>query len=209
MLDHRTRRELQALSREELIELALCQQAEIGELQRTLCRLANHGIEPPGPQSHSHESEPGGVTQQELEQATRYALRHLDDPLYLGQSALCAVAARVCGAELSGTQLQHVLYRAIDTVKPSRTHACRSRQQLRHAILRLAYLERRKATDAARLLVISERQYYREMKMAIHMVAEAVLNEFDVEAAPINDLLAGGQCGTRPLETISGGRAIA
>jgi len=79
------------------------------------------------------------------------------------------------GERPQGRDLQQALYRAIEATRPAAGHPQRPRQQRRYDVLRLTYLEEKRATEVAETLTISERQYYRDLKAAVEQVAGHVL----------------------------------
>jgi len=109
------------------------------------------------------------------EQATRDALRCLHDVAYLSRCSLADLMARMHGERPQGRDLQQALYRAIEATRPAAGHPQRPRQQRRYDVLRLTYLEEKRATEVAETLTISERQYYRDLKAAVEQVAGHVL----------------------------------
>jgi len=183
-----TSEELQRLSRAALINMILHQQSQIEELRTALARLkvrvaeleaqrehfARTGLQLPAADSQREEA--ALIEQQRArEQATRDALRHLDDVAYLAQSKLAEMVARVQGVRLDGPDLHQALYRAIEALKTVEDQPRQLKQQLGCDILRLTYVERKRGAEVAWTLAISERQYYRELKAAIRMVADRVL----------------------------------
>ncbi len=112
----------------------------------------------------------------QLERATREALRHLDDVAFLRQSPLLAVA-KIHHINLDGgIGLQQKLRAAIEAVGPGDSRPPQRRWQLRRNILYWTYLDQKKVPEIIPNLPISERQYYRELKMAIRAVLEYILS---------------------------------
>lgn len=161
--------DLQRLCRAELIEIVLRQQAEIHRLQTTLIEMADAA------RSREGRAEPATIQQQQREQATRDALRHLDDPDYLAWSFLAQLMARAHEVWPEGPDLQQALYRAIEALRPAENPAQPFQQSRRYNILRLTYLDRQRPAEVAQTLAISVRQYYRDLKVAIQAVAGQVL----------------------------------
>ncbi len=104
-------------------------------------------------------AEPALIRQRE--QATREALRCLDDVAYLAQSALAELMAEAQGKQPEGHDIQQALRRAIEAVRPVAGQPSRPRQQRHYAVLCQTYLEKKRPPEVAVALSISERQYYR------------------------------------------------
>lgn len=183
-----TRDELEQLSREELVDLVMNHQVEIErlqvavtELESQLQEMAAQPRHPPQtleiPEAEKETSEHDALNH-EWEEATRDALRHLADASYLEQSPLAELIAGHRGVSPKGPRLQQKLLDAINDMQPGKRHPRRPRQQRRYDILRMAYLEKKKVAETARMLAISERQYYRELKTAIRGVARYVQDQF-------------------------------
>jgi len=186
-----TYEELQRFSKAELIEMALRQQAQIEKLRTTLARLKARLVESETRREHlagivaaarlreKEAQQPAEADvmeqQRKQERATREALRHLDDVACLARSLLAELIARAQGARPDGRTLRRTLYETIEAMRPIDGRPLHPRQLLRHDILCLTYLERKRAAEVAQALAISERQYYRELKAAIQTVAEHVL----------------------------------
>jgi hypothetical protein len=180
-------KELKRLSKAELIDLALRQQARIRELEAALARLEARitALESrselltgtgKAEELARQKAQPSSTSslaklQKETEQAIRDALRHLDDSAYLAQSRLAGLIAEARGAPPAGLHLQQLLYRAIESLKSVEDQHDWSRQQFRYNLLHMTYLERKRSSEVAQLLLISDRQYYRELKAAIRSVA--------------------------------------
>jgi hypothetical protein len=182
--------ELEQLSKAELIEMVLHQQAQIEKLRTTLTRLKARLAESEVRRKYlaavvkaaklrekegQQPIEADVMGQRKREWATRDALRHLDDVAYLGRSPLAELIAKAQGARPDGRTLQQNLYETIEAMRPVEGQPLHPRQPLRYDILRLTYLERKRAAESALSLAVSERQYYRELKAAIQIVAEHVL----------------------------------
>lgn len=171
--------------------MVLQQQTQIEKLRTTLARLKARLTE-----SEAQGEHPAGIVeaaklqekeaqqpteadvmeqQRRQERATRDALRHLDDVAYLARSPLAELIAEAQGARPDGRTLQQTLYKNIEAMRPVEGQSLHPRQLLRYDILRLTYLERKRAAEVAQALAISERQYYRELKAAIQRVADHVL----------------------------------
>jgi hypothetical protein len=186
-----TYEKLQRLSKAELIEMVLHQQAQIEKLRTTLTRLKARLAE-----SEARRKYLAGIVkatklreketqqlikadvmeqQREWERATRDALRHLDDVAYLARSPLAELIARAQGTRPDSRTLQQTLYATIEAMRPVEGQPLHPRQVLRYDILRLTYLERKRAMEVAHALAISERQYYRELKAAVQRAAAHVL----------------------------------
>ena len=185
-----TYEELQQLSKTELIEMVLHQQAQIEKLRTTLTRLKARLAESEVRREHLagiveaaklQEKEAEQATaakmeqQKKLERATRDALRHLDDVAYLTRSPLAELITKAQGARPDGRTLQQTLYATIGAMRPVEGQPLHPRQLLRYDILRLTYLARKRAAEVAQALAISERQYYRELKAAIQRAVDHVL----------------------------------
>jgi len=186
-----TYKELKQLSMAELIEIVLHQQVQIEKLQTTLTKLKARLAESEAQREHLagivkaaelREKEAQQPTeadvmeqQRKQERATRDALRHLDDVAYLARSPLAELIARAQGARPDSRTLQQTLYATIEAMRPVEGQPLHPRQLLRYNILRLTYLERKRAAEIAQELAISERQYYRELKAAIQRAAVHVL----------------------------------
>ena len=186
-----TYEELQRLSEAELIEMALHQQAQVEKLRTALTRFKARLAESEVRREHlagimeaaklreKEAEQPTGADvmgqQKKLEWATRDALRHLDDVTCLSRSPLAELIAKAQGARPNGRALQQTLYKTIEAMRPVEGQPLHTRQLLRYDILRLTYLERKRAAETALSLSISERQYYRELKAAIQIVAEHIL----------------------------------
>jgi tRNA threonylcarbamoyladenosine modification (KEOPS) complex Cgi121 subunit len=187
-----TYEELEQLSKAELIEMALHQQAQIEKLRTTLTRFKARLAESETRREHLadiveaaklREKEAQQPTeadvmeqQRKWEQATRDALRHLDDVAYLARSPLAELIARARGTRPDGRTMQQALYGTIKAMGPVEGQPFHLRQLLRYDVLRLTYLERKRAAEVAQALAISERQYYRELKAAIQMAAGYILS---------------------------------
>lgn len=115
---------------------------------------------------------------QEEEQAMRDALRHLDDVEYLGESKLAKLLASVRGQSPTGQNLKHALVQAIRSMKPG-VPSYEIPDNRYHDILRLTYLEKKKAEEVASAVEISKRQYYRDLKAAIQRVADQLFSSED------------------------------
>ncbi|MBN1995403.1 MAG: hypothetical protein JW953_22130 [Anaerolineae bacterium] len=114
--------------------------------------------------------------QQKIEKIVRNALRYLDNTRYLERSALAKLMAETWQIYLDGSSLQQILTQAIESVKLFADQATWSRWQLRHDILTLTYYEKMNPSNIALRLSISERQYYRELRVAIHTVAQYLVD---------------------------------
>ncbi len=181
--------ELQRLSKAELIEMVLHQRAQMQKLQTTLTELENRLVEMEAQRDYFASSmkslrpreevaEHAVIEQRmEREQATRDALRHLDDVDYLARSSLAELLAKAHGVWPEGSHLQQELYRAIEAMRPVAGQSREPQQQRRYDILRQTYLEKKKAVEVANALTISERQYYRDLKAAIQTVADQILSK--------------------------------
>lgn len=174
-----TPEELQQLSKTELIEVILSQRVWIETLEATVGCLQAWVAEL---KAQLHSSERIGPlattvakTEQEMERAVRDALRHLDDASYLAQSRLATLVGNHCGQSPNGQALRRLLAGAIEGMKPNGTQSHQARERRYCDILRLTYLEGKRAREVAKVLGLSERQYYREKKVAIRAVAEHVL----------------------------------
>jgi len=186
-----TYEELQRLSKAELIELVLHQQAQIEKLRTTLTRLKARLADSEAQREHlagivetaelreKEAQQPAEAEvmeqQRKWERATRDALRHLDDVACLARSPLAELIARAHGARPDGQTLQQTLYATIGAMRPVEGQPLHPRQRLLYDILCLTYLERKRAAEVAQALAISERQYYRELKAAIQRAADHVL----------------------------------
>jgi len=186
-----TYEELQWLSKAELIEMVLRQQTQIERLRTTIARLKARLVEAEARRKYlvgiveaaklrekeaRQLAEANAMEQRrKREQATRDALRHLDDVAYLARSSLAELIAKAQGARPDGRTLQQTLYGTIEAMRPVEGQPSHPRQLLRYDILRLTYLERERVAEITQALAISERQYYRELKAAIQIVAEHVL----------------------------------
>jgi len=105
----------------------------------------------------------------------REALRRLHDPDRLANCRLASLLARVWKRPLDGHALRLVLRQAIERLRPPGELSNQVREHRYYRLLRLTYEERRKVQEVAKELALSERQYYRELRVAIGMVADAVL----------------------------------
>ncbi len=185
-----TYEELQRFSKAELIEKALRQQAQIEKLRTTLTRLKARLVESEARREYLagiveaaglREKEAPQPTEAEVmgqrkrEWVTRDALRHLDDVDYLARSPLAELIAEAQGARPDGRTLWQALHATIEAMGPVEGQPLHPRQLRRHDILRLTYLERKRAVEVAQTLAISQCQYYRELKAAIQAVADHVL----------------------------------
>jgi len=112
---------------------------------------------------------------EEVEKATRFALRRLGDVTYLDRCPLADLIAERTGGRPDGFALQQILCQAIAALEPAEDLPYLAKQQLRYDILRLTYLEQQSLMEVAQQLPLSERQYYRELKAAIQMVAQQIL----------------------------------
>jgi hypothetical protein len=171
--------------------MVLRQQTQIEKLRTTLTRLKARLAESEAQREHLagiveaaklREKETRQPTEAEVmeqqrkrERATRDALRHLDDVAYLARSPLAELIAKAQGAWPDGRTLQQTLYGTIEAMRPVKGRPFHPRQLLRYDILCLTYLEGKRAAEITQALAISERQYYRELKAAIQIVAEHVL----------------------------------
>jgi DNA-directed RNA polymerase specialized sigma subunit len=163
----------------ELAQIVLRQQCQIEKLSETVARLEAQMAQIEArldrldlvgqPSTAQVEAE------REREQAIRDALRHLDDVAYLAESRLAQLVAQLHGQPPSGHSLRSALSRAIQRMKPAEGQPRQTREHRCYHILRLTYVERKKAAEVAKALAISERQYYRELKAAIHKVADRIL----------------------------------
>lgn len=181
--------ELQRLSKAELIEMVLHQRAQVQKLQTTFNELRGRLAEAEAQRDHlasiveslrprDEVAEHAVIEQRrEREQATRDALRHLDDVDYLARSSLAELLARAHGIWPEGSHLQQELYRAIEAMRTIAGQSHQPQQQRRYDILRQTYLEKKKAVEVAKALTISERQYYRDLKAAIQTVADQILDK--------------------------------
>lgn len=181
LLSNMTREKLLRLSKAELIDIVLHQHVQIEELHATLSELEDelagarqdHSVESLDPQ----EKGAGSVTpQQHQEEATRDALRHLHDAVYLAHSSLAEFMARLHGKQPQGSDVQQALHQAISAIEPASGQSHQPRRRRRYDVLRLTYLERKKAVEIAEALSISERQYYRDLKAAIRGVTNQILD---------------------------------
>lgn len=150
---------------EKLSETVVQLEARIAELEARLDRL----------DLARHLSEAELRTEQEREQAVRDALRHLDDVAYLAESRLARLVAHLHGQPPSGHALRSALLHAIQKMEPPESRPLQSREHRCYHLLRLRYLECKKVAEVAKALAISERQYYRDLKIAIHKVADLIL----------------------------------
>lgn len=171
-----TREELQRLSKAELMEIVLQQQVEMEKLQAILAKTEGRLTRAVGPPNPGEEvAEPAAIQQREREQATRDALRHLDDAAYLAQSALAKLILGARSGQPEGQDVQQALRRAIVAMRPASGQSPHpSQQQRHHKILRLTYVEKKGPAEVARAVSISERQYYRDLKAAIQRVVGQV-----------------------------------
>lgn len=111
----------------------------------------------------------------EIERATRDALRHLDDAGYLSDCRLAELIAELNGRPIGGYHLHCRLRRAIDALETTEALAEREPGYSHFEILRLTYREKKRAAEVARQLAMSDRQYYRQLKVAILAVADQIL----------------------------------
>lgn len=181
------REELERLSKAELIERILSQQVQIEKLQVALTELSAQLLETEARRSRRtriakdvqarEDIDEHATLEQQWEQATRDALRHLDNTVYLAQSSLAGLIAKHEGVWPEGTDLQQELLAALEDMEPSEDQPQQPRQQQRYDILHMAYLEKKRVVDTAQALAISERQYYRELKAAIQRVANYIQSQ--------------------------------
>ncbi len=182
-----TREELQRLAKIELIDMVLEQEAQIEKLETTLAEMEGWLAEAEAQRDRPAGMVESSISQEEMaepvaiqrwtlcERATRDALRCLHDVAYLARCSLAELMARMHGERPQGRDLQQALLQAIEATRPRGSHPRRPRQQRRYDILRLTYLEKKRATEVTDTLGISERQYYRDLKAAIQQVAGHVL----------------------------------
>ena len=177
-----------SLSSAELTQIVLHQQCLIEELSKTVARLESQVDQMKARldrlDSAGHSLKIGVRTELEREQAIRDALRHLDDVTYLARSRLARLMTRSHGQPFSGHALRDALLRAIQQIKPvDGERTLQSREERCYHLLRLRFLEHKRVAEVARALAISERQYYRELKAAIHKVADRLFSPCCLETA--------------------------
>lgn len=120
-------------------------------------------------------SSSSAITQEkygECYKATRDALRHLDDILYLGNSTLAQCYTRIHNYTLEGYQLRQLILAAIAALNSSSTQ---SRSRMHYKMVRMAYLENCGVDEITSTLPLSKRQYYRELNLAIQAIAHHIL----------------------------------
>ena len=162
-----------------LSDLLLHQQTQIYALLKALAKLEQRvSVLETQLQLNGWAAEPSTTreTWREIERVTRDALRHVDDVYYLSNCHLALMLSDLSDKPVSGAALQHALKQAIKSVKLAEQLGGDLRNWRYYDVLRLTYLEARKAEEIAAELSISERQYYRDLKLAIRAVADHVLS---------------------------------
>jgi hypothetical protein len=180
--------ELRPLSNTEIVAMALHHQAQIEALQTAVTRLearvgeleARRDLSARGtgrpPTAEDRRGEVAMIKQQkEREQATRDALRHLDEVAYLARSRLAKLIASLHGQLPDGHSVQDALARAIYAMKPAEAQPHQTQERRLYHVLYLTYVMRRKPAEVAQALAISQRQYYRDLRVAIRIVTDRVL----------------------------------
>lgn len=174
-------RPLSSIQDSNLSDLILHQHTRIHDLVKALARLENRvsALETQL-QLSGWAAEPSATrgTWREIERVTRDALRHIDDVYYLSDSHLAMMVSDLNGEPVSGALLQRALRQAIKAVKIGERLGDDSRNWRYYDVLRLTYLEDRKVQEIAKELSISERQYYRKLKLAVRAVADHVLSSW-------------------------------
>ncbi len=109
------------------------------------------------------------------DQALRDALRHLAEPEYLGRCRLREQLAAQNGESIDGRAIQSMLLTTMRQVGYSpKGPATAELQRRRHLILRQRYVEGKTIREIVHALAISERQYYRDLKAAIRILAHEI-----------------------------------
>jgi len=169
----------QSLSGVELAQIVLRQQYQIEKLSQTVAQLELRMAELEARLDRldliGRPSTAQVEVERKREQAIRDALRHLDDVAYLAESHLAQLVARLHGQPPSGHALRSALLRAIERMAPAEACSLQPREHRYYHLLHLRYVEGKKVAEVAEALAISERQYYRELKVAIHKVADQIL----------------------------------
>lgn len=189
-----TRKTLEKLSKEDIITLFFEHQSRFQKVINQLARLKISYSElielfeselGGDVQSHvqSHLSDPHQITQfrlleqeQDKEHTMRNALRHVNDAAYLSRSSLRLLLAHQTDKCMDGVTLQQAIRLAVQAFCSDTELPNQITQQLRYSILDLTYFEEKPAKEIVSILGISEREYYRQLKRAIQIVAEHLFN---------------------------------
>jgi hypothetical protein len=160
-------------------DLPLHQQTQIQDLMKALVKLEKRvSVLEAQLKLNGWAAEPSvaSETWREIDRITRDALRHVDDMCYLSNSDLASLVSDLSEEPVSGAILQRILKQAIRSVRLGEKLGSDSRPLRYYDVLRLTYLEDKKVHEIAKELSISERQYYRELKLAVRAVADHVLS---------------------------------
>lgn len=106
--------------------------------------------------------------------AVRHALRHLDDLALLNHCDLGLWLAPPAAPALTGRQVRALLLATIDNLTASADSSTHRLVALRQRVLHSRFVDRREVADVCQELALSERQYYRELKLGVEMVSETL-----------------------------------